>query len=74
MRKRFSDADLVTALAPEQETELYLHLREQEKMLRGIRGVVNLILHVHVSLFHPVCVILPGERGTCASAALMRIS
>ena len=50
MRKRFSDADLMTALAPEQETELYVHLREQEKMLRGIRGVVILILHVHFYL------------------------
>ena len=47
---RCSDADLMTALAPEQETELYRHLREQEKMLRGIRGVENLIFHAHFYL------------------------
>ena len=50
MRKRCSDADLMTAMAPEQETELYRHLQEQEKMLRGIRGVANLILHAHFYL------------------------
>ena len=62
------------ALVSEQENELDQHLREQEKMLPDVTGVANLILHVHVSLFHPVCVILPGERGTRASASLMQIS
>ena len=64
MCKRLCLLYLTIALVSEQELELYRHLREHEKMLRGIRGVANLILHVHVSLFHTVCVILPGERGT----------
>ena len=70
----FSRRYLSTVLASQRELELYQHLLHHEKMLQDIKGVANSILHVHVSLFHPVCVILPGERGTCASAALVRIS
>ena len=50
MCKRLCLLYLTIALVSEQELELYRHLREHEKMLRGIRGVANLILHAHFDL------------------------
>ena len=43
MCKRLCLLYLTIALVSEQETELYQHLREQEKMLQDITGVANLI-------------------------------